>query len=412
MKLIKRTYIYTSFSLIPLLIFGSLFAFYMIEYIGYEETDEFLTYEMERLVKYHELNNDLPDFHKVADILEDVKYPEPVFKDTLLLEPGDNEMVPHRELRFSINHNGRDFTIVIRQILLGRDDIAQGTLMIIFGLLFLFSVFVVLTVNFAARKIWKPFYITLNKIMAYKIRDPLPVFKNSGIDEFNALNSTLQTFIKKISDDFLHNKQFNENASHELQTHLAVIKASTGKLLGNTGFTEEQLLELKKIHSAATKLSQAQKSLLLLSKIGNNEFGDNSNLNLAEVLKSSLSFFEETIGLRQIKLKKEIADCTVFMDAGLAEILVNNLIKNAVKHNVQNGFISAKLTNKELTIENSGADFKGNTDTLLQRFGKGENGYIGIGLAIVKEICELYDFKLDYTVSQGKHKISIRFNQK
>lgn len=412
MKLIKRTYIYTSFSLIPLLIFGSLFAFYMIEYIGYEETDEFLTYEMERLVKYHELNNDLPDFHKVADILEDVKYPEPVFKDTLLLEPGDNEMVPHRELRFSINHNGRDFTIVIRQILLGRDDIAQGTLMIIFGLLFLFSVFVVLTVNFAARKIWKPFYITLNKIMAYKIRDPLPVFKNSGIDEFNALNSTLQTFIKKISDDFLHNKQFNENASHELQTHLAVIKASTGKLLGNTGFTEEQLLELKKIHSAATKLSQAQKSLLLLSKIGNNEFGNNSNLNLAEVLKSSLSFFEETIGLLQIKLNKEIADCTVFMDAGLAEILVNNLIKNAVKHNVQNGFISAKLTNKELTIENSGADFIGNTDTLLQRFGKGENGNIGIGLAIVKEICELYDFKLDYTVSQGKHKISIRFNQK
>jgi signal transduction histidine kinase len=384
----------------------------MIEYIGYEETDEFLTYEMERLVKYHEQNNDLPDFHKVADILEDVKYPEPVFKDTLLLEPGDNEMVPHRELRFSIDHNGRDFTIVIRQILLGRDDIAQGTLMIIFGLLFLFSVFVVLTVNFAARKIWKPFYNTLNKIMAYKIRDPLPIFKNSGIDEFNALNSTLQTFIKKISDDFLHNKQFNENASHELQTHLAVIKASTGKLLGNAGFTEEQLLELKKIHSAATKLSQAQKSLLLLSKIGNNEFGDNSNVEFADIVKSSLSFFEETIGLRQIKLKKEIADCTVFMDAGLAGILVNNLIKNAVKHNVQSGFISVKLTNKELTIENSGADFKGNTDTLLQRFGKGENGNIGIGLAIVKEICELYDFKLQYTVTQGKHIISILFTQK
>jgi signal transduction histidine kinase len=191
-----------------------------------------------------------------------------------------------------------------------------------------------------------------------------------------------------------------------------VIKASTGKLLGNAGFTEEQLLELKKIHSAATKLSQAQKSLLLLSKIGNNEFGDNSNVEFADIVKSSLSFFEETIGLRQIKLKKEIADCTVFMDAGLAGILVNNLIKNAVKHNVQSGFISVKLTNKELTIENSGADFKGNTDTLLQRFGKGENGNIGIGLAIVKEICELYDFKLQYTVTQGKHIISILFTQK
>ena len=206
MKLIKRTYIYTSVTLIPLLIIGGLFAFYMIEYISYEETDEFLTYEMERLVNYHEQNNDLPDFHNVDDILEDVKYPQPVFKDTLLLESGDNEMVPYRELRFSINHNGRDFTIVIRQLLPGRDDIAQGTLMIILGLLFLFSMFVILTVNFAARKIWTPFYNTLNKIVSYKIRDPLPVFKNSDIDEFNTLNVTLNTFLKKISSRYLQLK--------------------------------------------------------------------------------------------------------------------------------------------------------------------------------------------------------------
>lgn len=409
MKLIKRTYIYTSVALLPLLVIGSLFAFYMIEYISYEETDEFLTYEMERLIHYHEQNNDLPDFHKVDDILEDVKYPKPVFKDTLLLEPGDNEMVPYRELRFSINHNGRDFAIIIRQLLLGRDDIAQGTLMIILGLLFLFSLFVILTVNFAARKIWTPFYNTLDKIVNYKIRDPLPGFKNSGIDEFNTLNVTLKTFIKKISDDFLHNKQFNENASHELQTHLAVIKASTGKLLGNTEFTEEQLNELKKIHSAATKLSQAQKSLLLLSKIGNNEFGNNSNIDLADILKSSLSFFGESIGLREIKVHSEIRNCKVFMDAGLAEILINNLIKNAVKHNIQNGFINVKLNESELIIHNSGADFKGDTDTLLQRFGKGENGNIGIGLAIVKEICELYKFGLNYTVSEKTHQISVIF---
>ena len=409
MKLLKQTYIYTSISLLPLLILGSLFAFCMIKYIAYEETDEFLTYEMERLINYHEQNNDLPDFHKVAEILEDVKYPEPVFKDTLLLESGDNEMVPYRELRFSINHNGRYFTIVIRQLLLGHDDIAQGTLMIIFGLLFLFSLFVVLTVNIMARKIWNPFYNTLDKITTYKIRDPIPKFKNSDINEFNTLNSTLQTFIKKISDDFVHNKQFNENASHELQTHLAVIKAGTGKLLGNTEFTEEQLHELNKIHSAATKLSQVQKSLLLLSRIGNNEFGNNSNLNLADILKNSLSFFEETIGLRQIKLNREIENCTVFMDAGLAEILINNLVKNAVKHNVQNGFINVKLTAKMLVMENSGADFKGNTNTLLKRFGKGENGNIGIGLAIVNEICGLYNFGLNYTVSEKKHQISIVF---
>lgn len=409
MKLIKRTYIYTSFSLLPLLVFGSLFAFYMIQRIAYEETDEFLTYEMERLIRYHEQNNDLPDFSRVAGIIEDVKYPEPVFKDTLLLEPGDNEMVPHRELRFSIDHNGRDFTIVIRQLLLGRDDIAQGTLLIIVGLLFLFSVFVVLTVNLVAGKIWKPFYLTLDKITRFKIRDPLPSFKKSGIDEFNMLNSALETFITKISDDYRHNKEFNENASHELQTHLAEIKATAGKLMNKPDLEEGQLTEINRINLAATKLSQAQKSLLLLSKIGNNEFSNNSNLNLSDILNSSLNFFAETMELRNIRIEKEIEDCPVYMDTGLAEILMNNLVKNAVKHNVQNGFLAVKLDTEKLFIENSGPAYTGDTDKLLQRFGKGENGNTGIGLAIVKEICELYSFKLNYTVSEKTHQISIFF---
>lgn len=409
MKLIKRTYIYTSFSLLPLIIFGSLFAFYMIERIVYEETDEFLTYEMERLIRYHEQNNDLPDFSRVAGIIEDVKYPEPVFKDTLLLEPGDNEMVPHRELRFSIDHNGRDFTIVIRQLLLGRDDIAQGTLLIIAGLLFLFSVFVVLTVNLIAGKIWNPFYVTLDKITRFKIRDPLPTFKKSGIDEFNSLNSALQTFIKKISDDYRHNKEFNENASHELQTHLAEIKAAAGKLMDKPNLEEEQLTEINRINLAATKLSQAQKSLLLLSKIGNNEFSNDTNLNLNDILNSSLYFFAETMELRNIRIEQEIEKCPVVMDTGLAEILMNNLVKNAVKHNVLNGFISVKLDTEKLLIKNSGSAYTGDTEKLLQRFGKGENGNIGIGLAIVKEICELYSFELNYTVSEKTHQISIFF---
>ena len=150
-----------------MIIIGSFFAFYMIEYISYEETDEFLTYEMERLIEYHKENNDLPDFNNVDDIIEDVIYSEPFFKDTLLLESGDNEMVPHRELRFTINHNGRNFTIVLRHLLLGRDDIAQGTLLIIAGLVALFALFLILTLNLVTGKIWNPFYKTLDKIIRF-----------------------------------------------------------------------------------------------------------------------------------------------------------------------------------------------------------------------------------------------------
>ncbi len=409
MKLIKRTYIYTLVWILPFVVIGSLFAFYMIEYIAYEETDEFLTYEMERLVNYHKENNDLPDFHKVADIIPDVKYDEPFFKDTLLLEPGDNEMVPHRELRFSINHNGRDFTIVIRHLLLGRDDIAQGTFFIIIGLVFLVGLFLVVTLNTVTGKIWSPFYKTLRKITEYKTGTPPPDFGETNIDEFNRLNTTLQSFLKKIADDYRHNKEFNENASHELQTYLAVIKANAGKLLALENETAN-LEEINKIQKAATKLSQIQKSLLLLSKINNREFSNNETINFEIIVKSSLDTFAEVAEIRQFKITRETEPCMLYIDGGLAEILVNNLIKNAVKHNVQNGFINVFLNNEKFIVENSGLPFSGNPEILLQRFSKGENGNIGIGLAIVKEICEVYHFKLSYTVSEeDSHKIEILF---
>ncbi len=410
MKLIKRTYIYTSIWLIPIFLIGSLFSFLMIEYIAYEETDEFLTYEMERLIQYHEKNDDLPDFANIAGVFENQKYEKPFFKDTLLLESGDNEMVPYRELWFSINHNSRDFTIVLRHLLPGRDDIAQGTLLIIGGLLLLIAMFLILTVNMVTGKIWAPFYQTLDKITRFKINDPVPGFAETDIDEFKSLNTTLQALLKKVSDDYRHNKEFNENASHEIQTHLAVIRANAGKLLDSSSEDVQKSEEISKIYSAATKLSQVQKSLLLLSKINNREFNNNITLNLEETVKGVLGTFSEAINLRGINLFQEIAPCTVVMDAGLAEILINNLIKNAVKHNIQQGYISVKLSNEMLIVENSGLPYLGNPESLLQRFAKGETGNIGIGLAIVKEICELYNFSLSYKIEGSHHKISVFFN--
>ncbi|SHK07632.1 Signal transduction histidine kinase [Tangfeifania diversioriginum] len=411
MRLIKRTYIYTSLWMLPIILIGSIFSFLMIEYVSYEEIDEFLTYEMERLVEYHEENNDLPEFHQVARIIEDVKYEKPFFKDTLLLEPGDNEMVPYRELWFSINHNGRDFTLVIQHLMLGRDDIAQGALLIISGIVLLILLFAFLSVNRVTGKIWTPFYDTLHKITRFKISEPPPEFTNSDIDEFNALNSSLSELLKKIKKDYQHNKEFNENASHELQTHLAVIKSNAGKLLDNSGGDEKRTETASKIYSAATQLSQVQKSLLLLSKINNREFSDNIELNLEDLMKQVLELFAETITLRQIKLSANTKPSTVFMDKGLAEILINNLIKNAVKHNIENGYISINLSPQKLEIKNSGEPYAGNPEHLLQRFSKGKTGISGIGLAIVKEICDLYNFEIQYDIKNSTHKITIHFSK-
>jgi signal transduction histidine kinase len=409
MKLIKHTYLHTILWMIPILLIGILFSFLIIKYVAYEEIDEFLTYEMDRLVNYHQEHNDLPDFHNLVLVIEDEKLEVPGFKDTLILEPADNEMVPYRQLWFSIDHNGRDFTLVLQHLMLGRDDIARGALLITSGLALLIVLFALLSVNRVTGKIWLPFYNTLNIITRFKIADPLPTFKNSGIDEFNVLNSTLNLLLKKITSDYRQNKEFNENASHELQTHLAVIKASAGKLLDSSDKNPENLEAANKIYSAATQLSQVQKSLLLLSKINNREFSNNENINLEETLSTVHELFTETMDIREIKYEIKTEPCWLFMDKGLAKVLVNNLVKNAVKHNVQQGYISIHLNKKSLEIENSGLPHSGNPEIMFQRFAKGENGNNGIGLAIVKEICDLYNFKISYQIQETTHKISILF---
>jgi signal transduction histidine kinase len=409
MKLIKRTYIFTAKWLLPVMIVGSVFCFYMIQYISYEETDEFLTYEMQRLVNYHDEFGDLPEVHQASRIIPDTRLEKPMFKDTLLLETGDNELVPYRELYFSINHHGTFQTIVIRHLLLGRDDIAEGTLMIIIGLMLLvaFSLFII--VNYMAGKIWDPFYKTLDKLVKFKMNGPLPDFPATSIDEFKSLNTILGTLLKKMGDEYRNNKEFGENISHELQTHLAVIRACTEKLLNNPDEIPP-LGELQKIYAASTKLSQVQKSFFLLSKINNREYSNPVEVDLRKTVVQALEYFGEAISIRAIKVERRFEPCILSMDAGLAEILINNLIKNAVKHNIDNGDIVVTLSARVLIVENSGLPFAGNAETMLARFAKGKNGNIGIGLAIVKQICELYGFGITYTVlEQAKHKISISF---
>lgn len=399
MKLINRTFRQTTIWLLPLLIIGSFFVFFMIKYIVYEETDEHLSYEMERIVKYHQLNSDLPEFHKVADIQEGIFHEKPFFKDTMMLEPGDNEMVPHRELHFSIQHKGEHFALVLRHLLPGNDDIFQGSIIIIMGLMLLIFFILLLTINMVSKSIWKPFYQTLNILTGFRINAPFPALPQSQIDEFDTLNKTVSNLLKKVNADYSRTREFNENASHELQTHLAMIRANTEKLMNHSNEESENNQVIANIHEASVQLSQVQKSLLLLSKIGNQEFNKHKIIDLSLQLNHTLDLFSEAIALRGISLTNNIEKCELTMDPGLAEILTNNLIKNAIKHNIDNGFIRLELNSKHLLIENSGLPYEGEPNNLLERFAIGEKGNMGIGLAIVKQICELFNYSITYQIN-------------
>jgi len=410
MKLIKQTYRFTFFWVAPILMAGSIFAFFMIKYIVYEEVDEFLTYEMNRIIAYHKINQELPDNAYGLELIPNIRYDQPVFKDTFLLETGDNEMVPYRELYFSIHHKGQDFTLVLRQLLLGSDDIITGTIIIVAGILLLIAVIIFLHIKYITTRLWKPFYDTLGILNRLNITDPVPGFPDSGIDEFETLNHTLKSLFEKIAGDYRNTKEFSENVSHELQTRLATIRANTEQLLNSGNFSEEILSKVKKVHSTVLSLQQVQKSLFLLARINNREFNNISTVRIDHILNDSIDQFRELIDMRKIRLSMNISECSLNMDPGLSQIFINNLVKNSVKHNVDGGFINVVLNADQLIIENSGTEFRADSLSLLKRFEKGRKGNMGIGLSMVHQICTINHFKMQYLISdQFHHKIAIFF---
>lgn len=409
MKLLQHTYRRTVLGLLPVLLLGSLFSYWMIQYISYEEADEYLGYEMDRIVLYHQRYDQLPDDHRIAALFPDVALSQAFYRDTLILEPADNELVPYRELHFPLIHKGQSFVVVLRHLLPGRDDVVQGTVWIVLGLVFLIGLMVWLMLSGVNQRIWKPFYQTLHRLNAFKLSEPLPVLPVTDIDEFARLNTTLDRLLRKAKEDFRHNKEFSENLSHELQTHLAVMRTSMEQLLNQSNRDQREMEQLSRVYQSLMRLSKTQRSLALLSRIGNWEYEQAADVDMLRVVERTLRLFQEAIELRSLSLSQELHACVLRMDPGLADILVENLVKNAVKHNVDQGQIRVFLSDQCLCVENTGDASIENPQQLTRRYAKGKTGNMGLGLYIVQEICQLYGFRLEIQSLQNLYRFEVYF---
>ena len=415
MKLIRKTVRFTGLVLIPVTILGAVFIYFYIRTISFSEADEYLTFEMQRIQRFYEINNDLPsDLYKINRVYSDSVYQNAIFRDTTIVDPLNNEEIQFRELIFSVTSTSESdsiITVALSQALLGRGDVARGSIYIIFAVLGMFTISVLVVMNAVAGKIWQPFFNTLDVLKNYKVQDSVPDFHQSDIDEFNLLNRTISKMLDQMSGDYHRTKEFNENAAHELQTQLALIRSAHEELLNTLPSGSEWLQEAGKAHAAASKLTHIQKSLLLLSKIANKEFDKSNKVILCDIINSVLKDFNEVIELRKIQLTVKMDGSNVVMDEGLAIVLITNLIKNSVKHNKLNGNISIELKKLKLSLINSGEFYHGDPKELMNRFSSGGSESMGLGLAIVKQICDLYGFDLKYSIDQELHQIQIDFNK-
>lgn len=325
----------------------------------------------------------------------------------------DNE--PYRVLEtYFIDKDGNSKRLEIRTSIVEEDEFAEN---LFFALIVLYVVMVtsiIMINNVILRKTWKPFYKTLKKLGNYEFgKGSNEKNKDTNIHEFKLLNQEIDKMIQRNEQTFKHQKQFIENASHELQTPLAVSINKIEILLEDDNLSEEKLIELSNIRETLLKLVKINKSLLMLSRIENNQFFPKEEIIFNDITKSSIEDFSDMIGFKEIDLKfTENGTFKAMINPDLAYVLVSNLLRNAIKYNKINGKIFIDFYDNGFDIRNTSTQTEPlNSDLIFNRFYKSnqDNSSTGLGLSIVKTIIDNSpNLEIDYHYHSDFHIFSVR----
>lgn len=265
-----------------------------------------------------------------------------------------------------------------------------------------------------SNRLWAPFYATMEKIRRYDVRQNKPpgLAAGTSVEEFDRLNQTLTSLIERVDQAYHNQKQFTENAAHELQTPLAIIRTKVELLMEGPGLNEEMAQLLGDISDANERLSQMSRNLLLLTRIENGQYPEGEVVQLSTLIEKQTVFFREFYENQVAETRIDIeSNVQLAANPSLVEILVNNLLRNAYIHNISGGYVQIQLSRAELSIENSGPQVEGDPVRLFDRFKKGreDSRTTGLGLALVQQICQLYRFGLHYGYRSGIHRLRVTF---
>ncbi|MCB0559453.1 MAG: HAMP domain-containing histidine kinase [Lewinellaceae bacterium] len=420
MNLITKTTIL--YLLVAMLVFGigGVVTFYLVQKEVQKETDFALRDNLDQIAE--ELAEGIPlNFIKrgKVDITDLGILPRDTFNnfsDTLAPHPYlEGQMEPYRKLTAVREVNGRYYQVSITDVFIETDDIYDVVVDIMLRLFFILSVAMLFFSFLITGWLFRPFQKTLEHIRSFNLKEEeILDLPETSTKEFRQLNAFVAQMAYKARRDYLSVKEFSENASHEMQTPLAIARGKLELLLETPALTDEQLELVQSAQQNIDKLSKLGKVLLLLTRIENKEFANNQEpVDFSGITRSCLENFDELASLKGLPLSNRIEpDVHLIVDPTLADILVANLVKNAIRHNVPGGWVEVRLDAEKLRVRNSGPAPRVPSEQLFERFQKSRHGdgSLGLGLAIVKKIAEVNNFQVSHQFSEGVHEVTVRFH--
>jgi signal transduction histidine kinase len=344
--------------------------------------------------------------------LDPVVYPgrTRLIEKNLYSEP-DHEYQPYRQLIFFEKVEGQWYQVTISKLLAQRQQLMEAVVMTVTFIVALLLISLLLLNRWLSGKLWRPFYKTLRALDLYQVeKHEVLTFPKQQTVEFEQLNQSVTQFTDRLAGTYQNLKEFTENASHEIQTPLAVILSKIEGLFQDESLKESQLVALSEISEAANRLAKLNQALLLLTKIENRQFlAGNERINLAPIINRKLRDLEDLIDQRQITVKTEIEPTGPVMHPAMAEVLVNNLLTNAIRYNINGGTIEIRLNAARLVVRNTGSPINIDPQLLFERFRKEgtHSGSLGLGLALAKTICQVNGQTLTYETEGSWHILTV-----
>ncbi|HXB45529.1 MAG TPA: HAMP domain-containing sensor histidine kinase [Puia sp.] len=417
MKLITKYNRVNIIATIAVLLSASICYFFIVRFVLIHQLDNTLKVEEAEILSFIKRNNRLPEATNYRD--QHTRFEQAgdsvkrKFNNISLYEKRHHESNVYRQLAFGVSVNGTLYKASVLKSEEEMEDLVALIVLITVGIIIFLLFILFITNRLLLRKIWKPFYNTLQSIKRFNLSNKkYPATDTTDIDEFRDLDAAVRTMTVQIIKDYDTLKNFADNASHEMQTPLAILNSKLDLLIQEPGLTESHTKQLQSMYDAITRLTKLNQSLLLLAKIENNQFENAEELPIDTLINEKLLQLEDLITTRHLQVFKDLRPVTIKMNGYLADILLNNLLGNAIRHNQDNGEMNIVLSEERLLVSNTGLSLSFDTAQVFDRFKKGDYSEgTGLGLSIVKQICDNYQFGISYAFKNNLHIFEIQFHR-
>lgn len=418
MKLLNTILLRLALALLPILALWSVVFYYtMIEEIN-DETDDSLEDYAELIIRRTLAGKELPavgDGSNNSYTLDFLGHdagvlPTMQYRDSLVYIHEKKETEPARVLTacFADAH-GAMYRLQVTMPTFEREDLLSSVFwhIVVLFVAVVFTIFLATIIVF--HRSMRPLYSLLGWLGQYVPGRGVTNFPPSpSVVEFRSLMDSVRETITRAENYFEQQKQFIGNASHELQTPLAVLGNRIEWLLDNTALNDEQAAELNKMQQALRRLVRINRTLLLLAKIDNGQFPDVADVNIAALIRDEVETYSEMYAGRGIECSVDLPQSfTLRMNEELATIFVTNLLKNAFIHSPDGGKISIYTIGDTLCFANSGSEPLDSTRLFHRFYKQGKTGCTGLGLALVGSIARSYKMEVCYSFEAGRHLFAV-----